>query len=145
MLLTITENALHLLDNTSLYIVQKERDGIKFESINLTSKKVNSSSSHQTSHMSMPQTMQTHGLFIGFISLEKMHPILVITIGNLALDLLGRAEQVRVVLAEVAAALDALQRAGGLIAEVVGDLADADGQLTVAVRLVGVEIGRAHV
>ena len=68
-------------------------------------------------------------------------------------DRLGRAEQVGVVLAEVAAALDALQRAGGLIAEVVGDLADADGQLAVAVGLVGVDQdvykrqdqqGRAH-
>ena len=68
-------------------------------------------------------------------------------VGNLALDLLWRAEQVRVVLAEVAATLDALQRAGGLIAEVVGDLADADGQLTVAVGLVGVDhhvVGAVH-
>ena len=68
-------------------------------------------------------------------------------IGDLALDLLRRAEQVRVVLAEVTAALDALQRAGGLIAEVVGDLADADGQLAVAVGLVGVDhhvVGAVH-
>ena len=53
----------------------------------------------------------------------------------------------RVVLAEVAATLDALQCAGGLIAEVVGNLADADGQLAVAVGLVGVDhhvVGTVH-
>ena len=62
--------------------------------------------------------------------------------GDLVLDLLGHAEEVGVVLAEVAAALDALERAGGLIAEVVRDLADAQGQLAVGTRAVGKD---AHV
>ena len=62
--------------------------------------------------------------------------------GDLVLDLLRRTEQVRVVLAEVAAALDALEGAGGLIAEVVRDLADAQGQLAVGTRTVGKD---AHV
>ncbi len=43
-------------------------------------------------------------------------------VGNFALDLLRGAEQMGVVLAEVTAALDALQGAGGLVTEVVGDL-----------------------
>ena len=68
-------------------------------------------------------------------------------VGDLALDLVGRDEQVGVVLAEMPAALDALQRAAGLVAEIVGDLADADGQLTVAVGAVGVDhhvMGAVH-
>ena len=52
-----------------------------------------------------------------------------------------------IVLAEVTAALDALQGAGGLVAEVVGDLADAHGQITVGVGTICVDhhvVGAVH-
>ena len=68
-------------------------------------------------------------------------------IGNFALDLLRGAEQVGVVLAEMTAALNAFQGAAGLITEVVGNFANADGQLAVAVRAVGVDhhvVGAVH-
>ncbi|VUX08345.1 Uncharacterised protein [Faecalibacterium prausnitzii] len=68
-------------------------------------------------------------------------------ISDFALDLLRSAEQVSVVLAEVTAALDALQGAGGLIAEVVCDLADAHGQVAVGVGTVCVDhhvMGAVH-
>ena len=68
-------------------------------------------------------------------------------ISDFALDLLRSAEQVSVVLAEMTAALDALQGAGGLIAEVVCDLADAHGQVAVGVGTVCVDhhvMGAVH-
>ena len=68
-------------------------------------------------------------------------------ISDFALDLLRSAEQVSVVLAEVTAALDALQGAGGLIAEVVCDLADAHGQVAVGVGTVCIDhhvMGAVH-
>ena len=52
-----------------------------------------------------------------------------------------------VVLAEMTAALNAFQGAAGLITEVVGNFANADGQLAVAVRAVGVDhhvVGAVH-
>ena len=60
-------------------------------------------------------------------------------LADLVLYLLGRHEEVGVVLAEVAAALDALEGAGGLVAEVVCYLADAEREVAVGVRLVGVD------
>ena len=68
-------------------------------------------------------------------------------IGDLALDLLRGAEQVGIVLAEVAAALNALQGAGGLVAEIVCDLTDAHGQVTVRVGTICVDhhvVGAVH-
>ena len=68
-------------------------------------------------------------------------------ISDFALDLLRSAEQVSVVLAEVTAALDALQGAGGLVTEIVGDLTDAHGQVTVGVGTVCVDhhvMGAVH-
>ena len=68
-------------------------------------------------------------------------------IGDLALDLLRSAEQVGIVLAEVAAALNALQGAGGLVAEIVCNLTDAHGQVTVRVGTICVDhhvVGAVH-
>ena len=67
--------------------------------------------------------------------------------GHLVLDLVGGDEQVGIVLAEVAGALDALQGAAGLKPEVVGHLADAHGQLAIGVGPVGVDhhvVGAVH-
>ena len=58
---------------------------------------------------------------------------------DLGLDLVGGHEDVRVVLTEVTAALDALERSARLVAEVVRDLGQTDGQLLVGVGLVGVD------
>ena len=57
-------------------------------------------------------------------------------LGELVLDLIRSDEQVCVVLAEMAASFDALERAGSLVAEVVRDLAYADRQVPVRMRLV---------
>ena len=46
--------------------------------------------------------------------------------GHLVLDLVRRDEQVGIVLAEMTATLNALQGAGGLVTEIVGDFADPD-------------------
>ena len=59
--------------------------------------------------------------------------------GYFILDLVGGDKQMGIVLAEVAAPLNALQGAAGLVAEIVGDLADPDGQLPVGVGAIGVD------
>ena len=59
-------------------------------------------------------------------------------LGYLGLDLLGRHEEVRVVLAEMPCALDALKRSARLESEVVSDLTDPDGKFPVAVRPVSI-------
>ena len=58
--------------------------------------------------------------------------------GNLVLDLVGRHKQVRVVLAEMPSAFDALQRTAGLEAEIVRHFADPDRQIPVGVQPVGI-------
>ena len=92
-------------------------------------------------------TQAQHAAVIGDVEVLVDLKDQVADISHLALDLLRGAEQVSVVLAEVTAALDAFQGAGGLIAEIVCDLADPHGQVTVGVRAVCVDhhvVGAVH-
>ena len=59
--------------------------------------------------------------------------------GHLILDLVRRHEQVGIVLAEMPAAFDSLQRAAGLKPEVVRDFADPDRQVAVGMQPVGID------
>ena len=92
-------------------------------------------------------TQAQHAAVIGNVEVLVHLKDQVAHVCDLALDLLRGAEQVSIVLAEVTAALDALQGAGGLVAEIVGDLADAHGQVTVGVGTVCVDhhvMGAVH-
>ena len=59
--------------------------------------------------------------------------------GDLALDLIRRHKQVRVILAEMTSSLDALQGSGRFISEIMRDLADTKRQVPVGSRTVRID------
>ena len=92
-------------------------------------------------------TQAQHAAVIGNVEVLVHLKDQVAHVCDLALDLLRGAEQVSIVLAEVTAALDALQGAGGLVTEIVGDLTDAHGQVTVRMGTICVDhhvVGAVH-